>query len=609
MKFQASSLIMVFATVIALTIFGVSFGPAASAQIATPAGNTVNRPDPVLESVRFQGLDVARGEILVQFKNQSAPTAGVHVLAETGSELIEEFAPRFQRIRFDDKMYTMDEILARFRENPNVEFAEPNLLYEMTATPNDPKFSQQWGPKKINCTFAWDLAIGNPDAVVAVIDSGIDMDHPDLQDQYAYGYDFYANDAIPQDQQGHGSHTSGTAAGGFNNGVGIAGVAAQCRFAAYRAGNKYLSNSAIVASINDARDKGALVISMSFGSGGQSTGIKNALANAYAAGVVCVASAGNNGNTNKNWPAADPNVIAVASSDTNDSRSGFSTYGSWVDVAAPGSNILSTYLNGKYATMSGTSMSCPHVAGMALLLYTLLDGGRSQANADIVRNTIQDTSVSVGNWVIHGRVDVASAVNTLAKVAVPVLASVSPVEVQGFGGETLTLKGTDLGSASQVISGGLVLERDADFTVIDAQTITYPAPAAPVLGPQNVTVINKAGTSNPAVFSYVKTDPIKLVVPFLSQTGADVSWRFGADANAQYMLLLAADNTTMPYRNLDVLMNFALIGAGQLNAGGTGLVETVVPAGFSAMSFFSQFITYGKSYVDATGVSITYVTF
>jgi len=278
-------------------------------------------------------------------------------------------------------------------------------------------------------------------------------------------------------------------------------------------------------------------------------------------------------------------------------------------VAAPGTNILSTYLNGTYATMSGTSMSCPHVAGMALLLYTLLDGGRSQANADIVRDTIQDTCENVGNWVIHGRVDLASAVNALAEVAAPVLSNVSPVEVQGFGGETLTLKGTDLGSATQVISGGLVLERNVDFAVVDAQTITYPAPAAPVLGPQNVTVINKAGTSNPAVFSYVKTDPIKLVVPFLSHTGADLSWRFGADANEQYMLLLATDDTTMPYQNLNVLMDFSVIDTGQLNAGGTGLVETVVPAGYAGTSFYSQFITYGKGHVAATGLTTTYVTF
>jgi len=282
------------------------FSAGALAQVPEPGG--VNLPDPVEHLERYQEYDVIQGEALVQFRSGAAAPVRSALHDAAGSVPVREIAEGLVQVRFDEAARSLEEVLRRYNAHPSVEFAEPNWVYYAYADPNDPKYIQQWGPKKIGCSLAWDLAVGDPGAVVAVIDSGIDMDHPDLNDHYAYGYDFYAGDALPEDTFGHGTHTAGTAAAEFNNAVGIAGVAGYCRFAAYRVGDYYLSNSAIISAINDATAKGALAISMSFGGGGPSTAMQNALNAAYNAGVVCVASAGNDGNQAQNYPAAFSSV-------------------------------------------------------------------------------------------------------------------------------------------------------------------------------------------------------------------------------------------------------------------------------------------------------------
>ncbi|MFH2002323.1 MAG: S8 family serine peptidase, partial [Planctomycetota bacterium] len=594
-----------FAGVLALFFLGLC--SPVMGQTASAPGGAIDRSDPVYELVRWKSVDAIRGELLVQFKPAAAPSSRASVMQELGGDPIEQVEQDLIRVRYDDSRFTMDEAIARCASHAEVAFAEPNQVYWLDATPNDPKFAQQWGALKINCKDAWDLAQGDPSAVVALIDSGFDMTHPDLNDSYAYGHDYYANDSIPQDNTGHGSHTAGTAAGEFNNTIGVAGISGYCRFASYRAGNEYLSNSAIVSSINAATSNGALVISMSFGSGSPSTSIQNALNNAYNAGVVNVASAGNDGDTAKNYPAAYSSVIAVASSTQSDTRSSFSTYGNWVDVAAPGSNILSTYLNGGYATLNGTSMACPHVAGMAVLLYSLLDGGRTKANADIVRNTIQDTAVNVGTWVIHGRVDLFAAVSQLATIDPPALASVSPSTVQAFNGGTITLTGYSLGSASEVTIGDLILERETGFTVIDSSTLSLTAPLAQSLGVQDVFVTNPAGTSNVGHFTYIETDPIQMTAGLFAHSGVSFNWSYGGGANKPFLLLLAGDNSTIPLNGKNILANFIVLYSGLLNAAGTGSLDLVVPAGFDYTMFYTQFLTFGPGYIKATGVKSTLI--
>lgn len=589
-----------FSVVFALVVFVGAFTPGVS-------GHETVRPVSGLEPVQYYGADVVRGEVLVQFREDVSTADQARVHSSLGVEALEEFAPQFIRVDFNDRDVSMDRVLAHYQKDPSVEFAQPNYLYEPYTVPNDPKWDKQWGPAMIKCPIAWDMALGDPDAVVAVIDTGVDMDHPDLQSQYAYGYDYYDGDPNPNDQAGHGSHTCGSAAGAVNNGIGIAGVAVNCRFAAYRTGDYWLPDSAIISSINDARDKGALVISMSFGSGSSSPGMEDALNDAYDAGMVNVASAGNEGNTQKRYPASYANVISVAASNALDERAAFSTYGSWVDVAAPGTNVLSCYKNGNYTYLNGTSMSCPHVSGMALLLYSMLPGGRTKANSDTVRNTIQDTAVDIGSWTIHGRVDLALAVYSMGNLDIPVITDISPAEVQGFGGETITVTGTDMGSVLEVDAGGVILKRDIDFKVVDADTITFPAPVAASLGPQDLYVTNFTGTSAPAGFTYVKTDPPKLVVPFIAFSGYNFKWTFGADANDFYWLLFSTNSVTVPVQGYKILKNYALISVGTLSAGGVGSLEMICPPGYYGEDFYSQFVVFDGGYIQASGVGATFV--
>ena len=546
----------------------------------------VDKPDPVHQLVKWQGWDVIKGEALVQFKAGVPEAAALSLHDSVGTVKVRTVAEGLDLVAFADDR-NLDEVIAAYERNPQVEYAEPNMVYWPNFTPNDPKWGSQWGPKKIRCPDAWDIYTGNPAHVVAMIDSGVDMDHPDLQAHYAWGYDYYSGDPNPDDSFGHGSHTAGTAAAVTNNGVGVAGVAFNCKFAAYRVGDYYLSTSAIVSAINDARNKGALVNSMSFG-GGPSYSIHNALINAYNAGMVNVASAGNDGNTVKNYPAAYDEVIAVAASNSADNRPSWSTYGSWVDVAAPGVSILSTYKNKQYAYMDGTSMACPHVSGMALLLYSFIGGTRTKANADLVRNAIQDSAVNVGTWVKYGRVDVRAALDLLGgSQNPPVIDSISPTDVQAFMGGTVTISGQHFTGATEVDVGSTVLG-PSGFTVVNDTTITFDAPTASTLGQTTVLVKNNAGTSNPGYFNYIETDPPTMYCPFMVGGGDSFTWGYGGGASDYFMLIVSTDSTTFPFHGYPVLAYFTTIYQGYLNAAGTGSLTVTIPTGYQGLTFYSE---------------------
>ena len=562
------------------------------------------RPDPVLEIERFEGAEIVKGEILVRFAEGVAVASRAAVHAEMGCEVVTEAGPRTDRVRLGADL-SLKETLHRYENAAAVETVEPHYVYRLSYTPNDPNLALQWGFKKLGCTAAWDAHIGSSSAIVVMIDSGVDRDHPDLVGNYAWGYDFYALDGDPEDQYGHGTHTTGTAAAVTNNGQGVSGMGWLCRYAAYRAGDYYLTNAAVISSIYDATARGAHVLSMSFGSETPSTLMEIAINHAHSVGLVAVASAGNDDSTTPNYPAAFTNVIAVASSTNLDTRSSFSNYGAWVDVAAPGSGILSTTFNGGYGYMDGTSMACPHVSGMAVLIYDLLGVQRSQAKAQLVRDTIQNTAKDVGSWVIHGRVDLAAAMAELTAQP-PVLSGVSPSSVQALAGGTMTLTGTNLGFVTQVTVGATVLEA-GDFTVKSDTMITFPAPTAPALGSTAVTVTNTAGTSNPVHFDYVETDPPKLLVPAFAGSSDTLNWTFGGKKGNFFFLVVSASSQTFPYQGFSLLVDFSTLDTGPLDAVGLGGFSIVLPSGFQGVQFYSQVFTGQKRFEGASTVRPTLI--
>jgi len=251
-------------------------------------------------------------------------------------------------------------------------YVEPNWKIETDFTPNDPNWEQQWGPKKIQADYAWNTTVGSHSVLIAIIDTGIDYTHPDLAANYVpLGYDWVNDDDEPMDDHGHGTHCAGIAAGVTNNAEGIAGIA-QVGIMTEKCLNENGQGYAedLAKGIIHAVDQGADILSNSWGSDAPSSLIEDAIEYASSNGVLVCASAGNSGTDALHYPSSYDDVVAVTATDSNDSPAFFTSFGDWVEVAAPGVSILSA-IPGGYGSKSGTSMSCPHVAGVAALILSL----------------------------------------------------------------------------------------------------------------------------------------------------------------------------------------------------------------------------------------------
>lgn len=296
----------------------------------------------------------------------------------------------------------------------------------------DPQISKLWGLNKISAEKGWAVSKGSRSIIVADIDTGVDYNHPDLvnniwrnpnpEKKDVVGYDFANNDPFPFDDQGHGTHTSGTIGAVGGNGVGISGVSQAVSIMVVKfisaAGSGTTSDA--VKSIDYAVANGARILSNSWGGKVdkdedlENRALIEAIERANKADVLFVAAAGNDGANNDEipvYPAAIdlPNILTVASTNDSDRRSFFSNYGpKSVHVAAPGSNIYST-VPGGYQQFSGTSMACPHVAGLAALLLSINPDLSAQQLKAIIMETVDPLSSLEGKIVTGGRVNAAAA--------------------------------------------------------------------------------------------------------------------------------------------------------------------------------------------------------
>ncbi len=324
-----------------------------------------------------------------------------------------------------DKKADLFSIIADLYKVECIDYAHLNYIAKPSAIPNDSSWSKQWGQQKIDCQDAWDLFTGSDNIVVAVVDTGIDYNHPDLADNIwinqaeipdngldddnngyvddYYGYDFANNDSDPigDDNNQHGTHVAGIIGAVANNSTGldenITGVMWNCRLMALKAGGDMTGFTSvdIDRAIRYAVDNGAEVINMSFGGYSSADDIQSAIEYAHNNGVLLVAAAGNDNTNYVSYPAGYDNVIAVAATDQNDAKASFSNFGTWVDISAPGVSILSTVPNDKYENFSGTSMACPMVSGVCGLVLGYADSLSETLNPAQVEFVLLETADNI----------------------------------------------------------------------------------------------------------------------------------------------------------------------------------------------------------------------
>ena len=341
------------------------------------------------------------------------------------------------------------EAIATYSENPAIEYIEPNYEVSINDFPNDPSFNELWGLNNtgqtggvedadIDAPEAWDIETGS-DVVVGVIDTGIDYTHPDLDDNVwvnegeipdngidddgngyvddYHGYDFVNDDGDPFDDNGHGTHVSGTIAAEGDNGIGVTGV----NWDAEVMGLKFLDSAGFgdtfdaIQAVEYATLMGADLTNNSWGGGGFSQALYDAIAAAGEQGKLFVAAAGNSSSDTDVFPEYPgsydlDNIISVAATTDGDLLAGFSNYGATsVDLGAPGQDILSTTPNNSYSSFNGTSMASPHVAGVVSLLLSQFPGLSPQEVKERIMGTSDPIAALEGVTVSGGRLNAFNA--------------------------------------------------------------------------------------------------------------------------------------------------------------------------------------------------------
>ena len=358
--------------------------------------------------------DFSSQQILVKFKPGTSLPEVAEIHRQLGGQVKETIPGIGVQVVTVPKGRAMAKAKA-YSSNARVAYAEPDFVAQALGSPDDPEFVNQWGMVKIQSPQAWDVTTGSSSINIAILDTGVDLDHPDLVSKIINSVDF-SNSGTVDDVYGHGTHVAGIAAAMTNNGIGVTGLSYRCAIMNVKVldNNGMGAYSWIISGIIWAADNGARIINLSLGAAYASSGLEDAVSYAWSKGAVIVAAAGNNGDTTPMYPAYYTNCIAVAATDANDATASWSNYGDWVDVAAPGVSIYSTLKDNSYGYLSGTSMASPHVAGLAALLFTMVgDSNGDGFLNDEVRARVETTCDDIGvSGIGSGRINAYRAVQT-----------------------------------------------------------------------------------------------------------------------------------------------------------------------------------------------------
>jgi len=402
-------------------------------------------------------VSVVADEILVKFK----PGVKIETIDKSNKKLEGQIKKKIEKIDVHcikiPPHKTVLEMIEKYKKDPNVEYAEPNYIRKAYILPNDQDCteSKQWGIFKIEAPQAWETETGSSNIIIAIVDSGVDYTHLDLNnyiwlnddpvdtidndgngkiDDYL-GWDFVgpdwqtpAEDNDPMDVKNHGTLCAGIASAETNNTIGIAGVSWNSKIMVVRVLDNvgYSDDSIIASGIVYAADEGANIINLSLGGAGSSITLEDAVDYAYNEGCLLVAASGNSNSSSVDYPAAYDNVVAVGATNKNDERCDVSdwgydlegnprgsNYGEELDVVAPGDNIHSTLLGGGYGDDSGTSMATPFVAGLAALIWSHNPSLTNSDVRDIIRSCADD--IPPGGWdkyTGYGRINAEEALAT-----------------------------------------------------------------------------------------------------------------------------------------------------------------------------------------------------
>lgn len=413
--------------------------------LATPA---LAQRVPRFERENVNGRDAVAREVLVKFRNPLQLPQLADVAAQSDAESVERLG-NAGTLRLRSRSRSAAALIQALSRRPDVVYAEPNRIIELSSTPSDPQFAELWGLERISAVPAWELTVGSSVNVVGVIDTGIDYTHPDLAANIwsaptpfnvtvagttiacatgTHGFNAITRQCDPMDDHNHGSHVAGTIGAIGNNGVGVAGVNWVAQMMAIKVfddqGSATMAD--VIAGIDfaiavkqrfQASDGANIrVLSASWGDTEFSQALLDAVYAANDANMLFVAAAGNNAFDNDLlpfYPAAfeAPNVVAVAATTLDDTRAYFSNYGaSSVHLGAPGDFILSTTVGNTYQYMSGTSMAAPHVSGAAALVLSECALDTASLKETLI-GTVDYLPGLTGTTITGGRVNVNSALH------------------------------------------------------------------------------------------------------------------------------------------------------------------------------------------------------
>ena len=363
-------------------------------------------------------IEYVPNEVLLSFKSiQSAQSALSNEKIPFKFQITESFYSKdgqfgFTLLKVDG--ISVEKAVEFFSSLPNVEYAEPNYIASELTTPNDSYYSKQWNLSNIHMPLAWNVEKGNSTIIVAVVDTGVDYNHPDLNSAMmsGRGYDFVDNDLYPFDKRGHGTHVAGIIAAETNNSRGVAGVNWGGYYSTKIMSVRVLNEkgkgtySNIAKGVVYAVEHSAKVINMSLGGYSPSSTLHNAVRYAYFNNVLLVAAAGNNQMNRLLYPAAYTNyVVSVGAVTRNNTKAYYSNYGNSLELVAPGGEmnyegdphgVYSTYYatstySHTYKYMQGTSMACPHVSALAALMLSEGITGNS-----LIRSILHSTTIDLG---------------------------------------------------------------------------------------------------------------------------------------------------------------------------------------------------------------------